>query len=192
MVVGLLLAALLLLIGAITANRQRQTLQRLRSERFVPADDRTYLRGQIRRRLCTSAVLLLLGGLIGGYYLSGMDDRANEIGNRKQKAEEALAAGKDPPPNPAEADDRRFAKFLAWYWIAVLVLVFVVACLAVLDFWATRIYWMARYREIKADHETKLQRDLAVYRQQKLNDRMKGKVKGDNSADDTDEHPPAE
>ena len=40
-----------------------------------------------------------------------------------------------------------------------------------MDFWATRMYWMARYREIKADHETKLQRDLAVFRQQKLNDR---------------------
>jgi hypothetical protein len=43
-----------------------------------------------------------------------------------------------------------------------------------MDFWATRVYWMARYREMKADHETKLRRDLAVYRQQQLNNRAKG------------------
>jgi hypothetical protein len=33
---------------------------------------------------------------------------------------------------------------------------------------------MARYREMKADHDAKLQRDLAVYRQQQLNNRAKG------------------
>jgi hypothetical protein len=33
---------------------------------------------------------------------------------------------------------------------------------------------MARYKELKADHETKLQRDLAVFRQQKLNERVPG------------------
>jgi hypothetical protein len=47
------------------------------------------------------------------------------------------------------------------------------------DFVATRKYWMARYREIKAEHEAKLQRDLAVFRQQKLNDRAKGLKKPD-------------
>jgi hypothetical protein len=33
---------------------------------------------------------------------------------------------------------------------------------------------MARYKELKADHATKLQRDLAVFRQQKLNGRVPG------------------
>ena len=50
--------------------------------------------------------------------------------------------------------------------------------------------------DLKAEHEAKLQRDLAVYRQQKLNDRMKGPRKpgdgGDGSADDTGENPPVE
>ena len=60
------------------------------------------------------------------------------------------------------------------YWIGVLLLLGAVVWMAVLDFWATRVYWLARYREIKTDHDTKLRRDLAVYRQQKLNDRAKG------------------
>jgi len=63
-------------------------------------------------------------------------------------------------------------------------LVFVAVCLAVFDFWATRKYWMARYKELKTDHELKLQRDLAVYRQQKLNARAPG-LKPPSAADDT-------
>ena len=61
-----------------------------------------------------------------------------------------------------------------FYWIGIMGLVFGAVCLAVFDFWATRTYWMARYRELKADHDTKLQRDLAVFRQQKLNARVPG------------------
>ena len=77
----------------------------------------------------------------------------------------------------------------------MLILVFVAVCGAILDFWATRWYWMAQYRLMKADHEAKLQRDLAVYRQAKDNDRMSGlggpKPEPGND-DDTDENPPVE
>lgn len=78
------------------------------------------------------------------------------------------------PADPQAASDRQFAKLVGFYWIGVMGLVFVAVCLAVTDFWATRRYWMARYKELKADHEMKLQRDLAVYRQQKLNARVPG------------------
>lgn len=174
MVGGLLLAAFLILLGAGTAARQGRTVRRLRDESFLPDVDRRYFHGQVQRRAAVGVVLLTIGGLITFYYLSGMDARMDAIG---EKSERAIAAG-EPKPEPT-ADERRFAKIVGWYWIGVLGLVFAVGCLAVLDFWATRVYWMIRYREIKADHEAKLQRDLAVYRQQKLNDRMKGPRKSD-------------
>jgi hypothetical protein len=130
--------------------------------------------------------------MIAGYYLSGMDAEMDRIGEKTKR----VAGGEGPPAADAKPEptpeERQFARRVGWYWIGVLGLVFVVGCLAILDFWATRIYWMARYREMKADHEAKLQRDLAVYRQQKLNDRMKGKRNDDGSADDTGEDEPLE
>jgi hypothetical protein len=197
-VVGLILAAGLIVFGVGTAARQRRTLARLREERFLPSDDRAYLRGQVRRRLATSAVLVLLGGMIGGAFLSGMEARATAIADRQRRAAAPPAGPEadpgrppDPPPPPSD-DDRRFVKIWGGFWIAVLVLVFVAVCLAVFDFWATRTYWMAQYRIIKAEHEAKLRRDLAVYRQAKDNARMtrlgRGKKPG---PDDTDEEPPA-
>jgi len=192
-VVGLLLAVILVLLGAGTAYRQAATRRRLREERFLPSDDRAYLRRQVIRRHAVSIVLVAIGGMIGWYYLSGMDDRTNQIADRKAKAKENPG---DDPAQPADTDatkqaDRDFAKFVGIYWIGILGLVFVVSCLAIFDFWATRRYWMAQYRLIKAEHETKLQRDLAVYRQTKDNDRM-SRLRGrkpDDDSDDTGEHP---
>ena len=180
MVVGLILATLLVVLGVGAALRQRVTARRLREDRFLPSDDRAYLRGQVRRRLAVSAVLVLVGGMLAGYYLSGMDARMDEIGNRERRAE-----APNPPAEPDPAD-REFAKFVWAYWSTILLLLFVIVCLAMFDFWATRRYWMAQYRRIKQDHDTKLQRDLAVYRQAKDNERL-GRPRGRKpGTDDTD------
>ncbi|AWM40940.1 hypothetical protein GobsT_04800 [Gemmata obscuriglobus] len=179
---GLLLAAGLVLVGLFTGARQRQTLRALGAEPFLPDVDRAYRRGLARRRTVTSAILVLIGALIAGYYVSGMDARMDAIPERDRPA---LPDGAD-DPRPAEG--KQFARLVAVYWSVVMGLVFVAVCLAVKDFWATRTYWMARYKELRADHETKLQRDLAVHRQQRLNARVPGlKPPEDDTA--TDEPP---
>lgn len=175
--VGLLLAVTLVLFGAGTALRQRRTAARLRADRFLPSDDRAYLRGQVRRRVATGVVLVLIGGLIGWYYLSGWDARVDAIAAKERNAA--------PIPEDEDRADKEFTRFVAGYWVGILGLLFVAGCLAVFDFWATRKYWMAQYRLLKADHETKLQRDLAVYRQAKENDRMT-RLRGNRPPDDTD------
>ena len=164
MTVGLILAAALVLVGALTALRQRRALRALAAEPFVADVDRRYRRGQAVRRMGTSGLLVVIGGMIAGYYLSGMDARMDAIPERNR----------DGGPDARADPDKQFAKLVGFYWIGVMGLVFVAVCLAVFDFWATRTYWMARYRELKADHDTKLQRDLAVFRQQKLNARVPG------------------
>lgn len=184
--VGLVLAAGLLAFGVGTAARQRGALRRLRDERFLPTDERAYLRGQVRRRLVVAVVLVAIGGMIAGYYLSGLDARMDAIAEREKDRVPA-----DDPGRPAEVDpaDKRLAELVVIYWIGILCLVFVIACCAIFDFWAARRYWMAQYRIIKEDHEAKLRRDLAVYRQAKDNDRMTG-LGTEKPDDETDEHTP--
>jgi hypothetical protein len=179
--VGVILATILLLLGIGAGYRQVSSLKRVRAEPYMAAADRRYFRQQATRRLVISALLLLVGGMIFLYYLSGMDTRMDAIPERNK------AEGKPPPDDPQAQDDKRFTRQVAYYWIAIILILGLVVGIAVLDVWETRKYWMARYREIKADHETKLQRDLAVYRQQKLNERVKGLKKPD---DGTAEDPP--
>lgn len=197
MAVGLILAAGLILLGVGTAVRQGRTARRLRDDRFLPSDDRAYLRGQVRRRLATAAVVAVMGGLIGWVFLSGLHARAAEIAERRDRAERDRAAAgpeadpgrpPDPPPPPSD-EDRRTVKVWTVCWIAVSALLLVTVCLAVFDIWATRKYWMAQYRILRADHEAKLRRDLAVARQAKDNDRMtrlggRKPPRGDDTAED--------
>jgi len=186
--IGVLLATVLMLLGLGTAAMQRRTLRRLREERFLPDVDRAYFRGQVRRRIAVALILVVIGGMIGGAFLSGMEERADKIGD-KQRDDQANADKQQPAdaekPEP-DPEERRFAKLWGAYWIAIVALVGLVVCVAILDFWATRVYWMGRYREMRADHEAKLQRDLAVYRQQKLNDRMKGPRKDTGEGDENE------
>jgi hypothetical protein len=177
-VVGLIFAALLLALGVGAGARQFATLRRVREEPYLPDVDRVYLRGQARRRLFASGLLIAIGLLIAVYYVSGMDARMDELGAKPRQGE---------PPQ----EDKEFARFVGGYWVVVILLVGLVGLVAVLDFWATRVYWMARYKEMKSDHETKLQRDLAVYRQQRLNNRVKGLKKPDDETN-PDGEPPVE
>ena len=162
MVVGLIFAALLILLGLGAGMRQFVTLSRVRVQPYLPDEDRNYFRAQSRRRMLASTLLVVIGGLIGFYYLSGMDARMDAI-----------------PEGDKSDADKEFTRQVGYYWIAVILLLGAVVLVAVVDFIATRKYWMARYKEIKADHEAKLQRDLAVFRQQKLNDRARGLKKPD-------------
>jgi len=166
--VGLLFAVLLMVLGVAAGRRHLRLLRQVRiDEPYLPEVDQRYFRKQGQRRFIAALLLVVVGVMIGAYYVSGMDARMDEIGNRTQQGL--------PPADEAQAEaEKEFARFVGIYWIAVILLLGVVVCVAVIDFWATRVYWMARYREIKTDHETKLRRDLAVYRTQKLNSRAKG------------------
>jgi len=180
-VAGLILATFLLVLGIGAGYRQASALKRVRDERFMAEEDRKYIRRQAKRRLVISALLLVEGGMMSTYYLSGMDARMDAIPERNK------AVGQAPADDPQDQDDKKFTRLAALYWIAIVLILAVFVGVALVDVWATRKYWMVRYREIKAEHEAKLQRDLAVYRQQKLNERVKGLKKPD---DGTAEDPP--
>lgn len=182
MALGLVFAAVLLLFGTGAGARQLANLRRVRHEPFLPEIDRRYLTGQARRRLLASVLMLVIGLMIGTYYLSGMDARMDAIPGRNRGAEPP------PPDDPQVLADKAFTRFVAGYVIVMVVLLGVVVLVAILDYWATRVYWLARYQEMKADHEAKLRRDLAVFRQQKLNSR----VPGLRPPTDDDDTPPAE
>ena len=169
MAVALVLAGLLLLIAVLSSRRQLANLRRLHTDPHVPSDERLYLRNQARRRLANGLLLFVMGGMLAGAYLSGLDHRANEIAYRGSHPQ---AEGEQPPP--VSESDRDFARFYLGYWIVILILLFVVFTLAIVDLLATRRFGMAQLRRIRQDQRVLLDRDLAVYRQQRANERMRG------------------
>lgn len=169
---GLVLAAVLVLLGGVTGWFQVRGLGRLRARQHVPSDEFAYLRARHRRRLLTAVLLVVVGGMIGGAYLAGLEARVNELGEKKPDP--------DPDaPKPQLTDDQKaLLRFWGGYWIVVVLLVFGILGLALADALATRRYALGQYHIIREDHEAKLRRDLAVYKQQKQAGTRGGRLGG--------------
>jgi hypothetical protein len=165
MVFALIFAAVLLLLAIFSMRRQILSLKRLRADPHIPSDDRSYLRNQAYRRLVVGVMLVGLAGMLAGAFLSGLERRAEELGQKREAKE-----GEKPPMTPEEKD---FLRLYSIYWISVLVLLFLIISLAIVDLWATRRYAWQQLRRIQSEHRAILERDLAMYRQQKANERMR-------------------
>jgi hypothetical protein len=159
LVLALALATALIVLGLLTGWYQARGLHRLAARKHVPSDEYAYFRGRYRRRLLTGAILISIGALIGGAYLSGMERVADRLGEVRP------AADPNEPKPPMTDDEKAFVRFWGVYWILVLVLVFALGSLALIDVLATRRYWLSQYRVLRDDHTAKLRRDLAVYKQ---------------------------
>jgi len=150
------LSALLAGIAVVSLRYQARNWRRLRSESLA-SDDRRYLRGQYRRRTLNGVLLLALAGMLAGAYLSGGQQELNRIAGLDERT----------------AVEKEFVKSWAIYWIVFLVLLFFVIVIAAADYTATSLYARQQLRRIRNEQRTLLERDLAVYRQQKLNDRAR-------------------
>lgn len=168
MVFALIVAGVLLLIAAFSIRRQLDNLKRLKRDAHVASDDRRYQTNQARRRIATGCLMIVLAGMLSSAYLTGMDRRAVQLGNDQRPADEK---GNKQEMTPEE---KAFVRFYAGWWITILVLIFLVVSLSIVDIWSTRRYAWSQIKRISLEHREVLERDLAMYRQQKLNDRMRG------------------
>lgn len=159
MLIGVILAAVLLLLGLGTLWRQSVLLEGLRQRTHIPSDERVFLQGQIRRRNVMAGVLVILGLLIGGSFLGGIEAHATELGERQQ-------TGQTPDEN-----DKRFLQLYTGLWIIIILLLAGLISLSLVDAWAARRYWMGVFHRLREDHNILMQRDLALYRQQRLEER---------------------
>jgi hypothetical protein len=156
--VALTLGVALILLGAVSAYFQLRGRRQLLERHHVPSDEFTYLRGRYRRRLVAAGIMCVAGVMIPGAYLSGMVETADTITPEKD-------ANGD--KKPIADQDKQFLRLWTVYWIAVVLLAGAIVCIGIVDAVASRRYWLGVYREMKEEHQVKLRRDLAVYRQQK-------------------------
>jgi len=160
---ALLLSAGLSLFGATTAWFQIRGRRRLRARGIIPSDEAAYFGRRYRIRLINGVLIAAIGAMIGGWYLMGLERRADELAEPK-------AAADVPDEKPKMTEDQKlFVKLWVIYWSVVMLLVMAVLLLAFRDAWSTRRYAMGQFAHIREEHEQKLRRDLAVYRQHKMN-----------------------
>jgi hypothetical protein len=103
--------------------------------------------------------MVVLAILLGGWYLSGQDRHAREMAHARQ------AAGTEAPPPSAE--ERQLVNRYGAYWLGFSVILFAIMALALVDFLAIRRFYLRSYRQIKADRNEMLQREIVRLRSER-------------------------
>lgn len=149
--IGISLAVVLVFVAVFFGWRQRTTLAQLRHDVHIAPEDRLYYVKQIRRRLICSVLLILLAGMVVGWFFLDHD----VTGLRPTEGQ----------PLTEEAKD--VIRFVATYWIVALGLVLIILLLASFDFMATARFGMRRMRQLENDRRSILEMEAAKLRRRR-------------------------
>jgi hypothetical protein len=134
--------------------RQMLALGRLRLQTDVSDDERHYVRRQTWIRLLGCLLMLALGCLLAGAYVSGLERRAHELGEHIEQKQ----------PVELTPEQKAFRELYRWYWLGVLALVLAILVLAGFDLWMIRRFRVRQLRQISADRKEMLREELAKIR----------------------------
>jgi hypothetical protein len=157
---GSALAVTMVALAVFYGARQVRALRRLRQADPSAAETR-YRRTQARVRLASSALILVLAGLLGGA-LAFLEGRAERLANERVAARQE--AGQDPPATPEE---RAFFRLYSTYWAGILLVLLAVLVLAFVDLWSTRRFGRAEHRKLQADRRAMIARQVERLRQER-------------------------
>jgi hypothetical protein len=159
---GGLLVLGLLVLALPNVLRQLRTLRSLGQTPDAPADEVRYERDKARRRLLSSALLIVLACQLAGA-LVFLEEPAERHGNEWQAEVERPRAEAEPGPERTP-ELKGFVRLYTWYWIAFLVVLLAVLMVAWLDLWAIRTYARQQHRRIQADRRAMIEHQIEQMR----------------------------
>lgn len=150
LVIGGLLAFVLLGVAGFFGWRQIQNSQSLRTNRDLPAEERTFVRKQIRRRLVCCVLMALLALLLVGWYAI------------ESQWPERL------PHHPQEkARDNPWVEVFFAYWAFFFFVLFSILALAGVDLIATARFGLRSHRRLEAERRAVLEAEAARFRKKR-------------------------
>jgi hypothetical protein len=160
-VIAYCISALLLVLSGYFGWQQLRSLSLLRTETDLSAEDRSYLRNQVRLRLTCCALMVGLAIMVAGTHLSGLErqvaDLAQKVQGQRQRGEEVVL---DP-------EQQRLGKLFGYYWIVVLLLLLLIVVLAGFDLWSIRRYGRRHLRQIQIDRRAMVEQQVSRLRTQR-------------------------
>jgi uncharacterized membrane protein YjgN (DUF898 family) len=154
-VFGALLVATLIVLAGFYSWRQVSMLRRLRGPHGLSDEEAHWRRGQARRRLIGSALMLALAALLAWAVLV--------VGEHAQNLADQGPAGDTP-------ESHHFVRLYTIVWIILLLLLLVLVILAAVDIWFTRRFSLRQQRKILAERRSMLEREVARLRERRNGD----------------------
>lgn len=152
--------AAVLVIGVIGlagyfAWQQRRALRRLQQMDNLHPEERHYQRLHAGRVFICCIMMILVAGMVGGWYAFGLDNEAARLS--QQAAGQAENEHLDP-------SQQRSLTFITFYWIVAILLVLGMIYVALMDIWAVRRFGLRQTRQLQADRRAMLERQIALMR----------------------------
>jgi hypothetical protein len=152
------IVVVLLGLASFFAWRQLHALRLARSGE-LSVEERSYHHRQAWRRLASCALMVVLAAMLAGWYFSS---QAAEL-TRQARVSGAVPAPRPPPT----AEQRRLLNESGFFWILFILVLLALMYLALLDWWAIRSFGRRSYRQIQADRQAMLEREVARLRSER-------------------------
>jgi hypothetical protein len=121
----------------------------VRAQTDLPRDERRHHVRQAGRRLVCAVLMAVFASMIIGWFF------VERLIPRPDPAE--IEAGRHPP----------VIEFVAYYWIAALLVLFALLTIAVVDFVATARYGLQQHRTLAKEHQAILEKEAARLREER-------------------------
>jgi hypothetical protein len=127
----------------------------------LPPQDRRYYRLHAGRVFICCVLAIMVAGMVGGWYVSGLDRSAAKLADQ--------ATGQpDDPDHPLDPDQQRSLWFYTVYWILAILLVLAMFYVALMDLWAVRRFGLRHMRQLQADRRAMLERQIELLRTERI------------------------
>jgi hypothetical protein len=137
------------------AWQQRRAMRRLKQMDNLHPEERHYQRLHAGRVLICCILMILVAGMVGGWYAFGLDNEAAQLS--RQAAGQAENEHLDP-------SQQRSLTFITFYWIVAILFVLGMIYVALMDIWAVRRFGLRQTRQLQADRRAMLERQIALMR----------------------------
>ncbi|MBI3410203.1 MAG: hypothetical protein HY040_17825 [Planctomycetes bacterium] len=147
---GIVIVLVLLGVAGYFGWLQIQNSQNLRRNRDMPAEERQFIRRQVRRRLICCVLMVIFAGCLAGWFFI------------EARLPERLANNPEEKPG-----DNPWVEMIVYYWTFALLVLFAILALAGLDAIATARYGLRSHRALENERRAVLEAEAARLRQQR-------------------------
>jgi hypothetical protein len=157
-VIAVVIVTVLIGLAAFFGWQQWQAMRRLKQAGNLHPEDRRYQRMHAGRVFVCCVLMIMVAGMVGGWYVFGLEGNARELG------QQAAVHQPDDPDHPLDANQQRSLTFFTFYWILAILLLLAMVYVAFMDLWAVRRFGLRQIRQLQADRRAMLERQIALMR----------------------------
>jgi len=158
---ALVIVAVLIGLAGYFGVQQWRSIRRLKQAENLHPEERRYQRRHAGRVFICCLLMIMVAGMVGGWYVLGLERSAVQLG------QEANVEAED-PDHILNPNQQRSLWFFTVYWVLAILLLLAMVYVAFMDLWAVRRFGLRQMRQLQADRRAMLERQIALLRAERI------------------------